>query len=139
MAWSTLRLLVVTTLAVPVLLVASSCSLVTTSRRDHPSPASSAASAPTSVPTSPSPPGAASSGAPAVPPPKGLAQVGQGLVFAGSLQGTVSRAEVKQCGLYGRRWSLQMSNMALDGGVSLSMVLYVDLYTEPGSYAPSGS
>jgi hypothetical protein len=125
----------------PVLLILGGCSPAHQIQARHaasPSPAA-AALAPSPAPT-PSPMGrGAVPGAAAVPSPNGLPHLGQDLLFTGTLNGTVSDAEVKQCGVYGGQWSLQMSNMALGGG-NISLSLYLDSsYVRPGSYMPRGS
>jgi hypothetical protein len=133
---SGIRALAAAAVAVPVVMAVGSCSQAAHSQQRHPTSAASA-SVPTPV-SSPSPAGAAVPTPTGVPSARSLTHVGQALVLAGAVSGTVSSAEVKQCGSYGGQWSLQMSNMAI-GGSTVSMSLYVDSYTTPGSYAPRGS
>jgi hypothetical protein len=60
------------------------------------------------------------------------------LTFSGASQGHVSSAEVKECGVNGPHWALEMSNIALSGGTG-SLSLYVDSFSQPATYAPRGS
>ncbi len=68
----------------------------------------------------------------------GIHSRSQNLLFSGGAAGSVTNAEVRNCGANGGMWVIQLSNLSLTGSTA-SLSLTVQPYAGPATYRPQGS
>lgn len=119
-----------------VLIVVVACGASPSAHRpSHHSPASAPRTGSPPASTAPAP---APTPTPATSPTSLIPQHDQQLTLTGAVSGTVSTAEVKECGAGNGQWAMELSSMTVQGGTA-SLTLLVSSYNGAGSYQPTGA